>query len=360
MSRQVADPPSAADVDLEWCHDAVQGVSRTFALTVDMLEEPMDSYICVGYLLCRIPDTVEDAGHIPPTEQAQLLRLYDDVLDPETETVATEFVEQAREWIPDERNDDWDVVVNTPRVMRTFSALAPDVRAAVTPPARELVQGMAMFVDRYGDQGGLRLTSREELEEYCHYAAGTVGSLITNLVTRGEIGRERSRALYETAEEFGLLLQLVNISKDVYDDYTEENNVYLPSKWLAEEGVPQEKLLEPRHKTGTTAVVQRTAGLARSFLDDAQTYLETVPLVDGNTLEAWAVPYLLAVGTLRELNANPDAAVDEEDVKVSRKEVFAVVSAMSDGGNTSNRDELGRFREAIECKPFHRAALGAD
>jgi farnesyl-diphosphate farnesyltransferase len=360
MSRQVADPPSAADADLEWCHDAVQGVSRTFALTVDVLDEPMDSYICVGYLLCRIPDTIEDAGHIPPAEQARLLRLYDDVLDPDDETDATEFVEETRQWLPEEPTDDWDVVANTPRVMRTFSELAPDVRAAVTPPARELVQGMAMFVDRYGEQGGLRIGSREELEEYCYYAAGTVGNLITNLLTRGDIERERSQVLYDTAEEFGLLLQLVNISKDVYDDFTRENNVYLPSEWLAEEGVPQEQLLEPEHRAGTTAVVERTAGLARGFLDDAQQYLETVPLVDGNTLEAWAVPYLLAVGTLRELSANPEDAVNERDVKVSRKEVFAVVSAMSGGASTSSRDELEQFREAIERKPFHRAALGAD
>ena len=360
MSRHVAEPPLAADDDLEWCHDAVQGVSRTFALTVEVLEEPMDSYICVGYLLCRVADTIEDAGHIPPTEQARLLELYDEVLDPETDTDATAFVEHAQEWIPDDRTPDWDVVAHTPRVMRTFSALAPDVRAAVTPPARELVQGMAMFVDRYGETGGLRIQSRDELEEYCYYAAGTVGNLITNLVTRGDIDSDRSQRLYDTAEEFGLLLQLVNISKDVYDDYTEENNVYLPSEWLAEEGVPQEELLAPEHRSGATAVVRRTAERARDFLDDAQTYLETVPLVDGNTLEAWAVPYLLAVGTLRELRANPEDALRETDVKVSREEVFAVVSAMSGGTSTSERRELAEFREAIAHKPFHRAAPGAD
>ena len=69
MSRHAARPPGDG-TDLDWCHEAVQGVSRTFALTVDVLDEPMASYICVGYLLCRVPDTVEDADHIPPAEQA--------------------------------------------------------------------------------------------------------------------------------------------------------------------------------------------------------------------------------------------------------------------------------------------------
>jgi farnesyl-diphosphate farnesyltransferase len=363
MSRHAADPLPGGDADLEWCHDAVQGVSRTFALTVDVLDEPMSSYICVGYLVCRVADTVEDAGHIPPAEQARLLRLYDAALDPADDTSIDAFAAETEQWLPEDRNDDWDVVAESPRVMRTFEALPPDVREAVTPPARELVQGMITFVERYADDGGLRIQTREELEEYCYYAAGTVGNLITNLLTResADIDSERERRLDETAEEFGLLLQLVNISKDVYDDYTEENNVYLPAEWLAEEGVPQEAVVDPANQSGATAVVRRTADRARDFLDDAQTYLETVPLVDGNTLEAWAIPYLLAVGTLRELGTNPEDALAETDVKVSREEVFAVVAAMRGGVDGSGgRDAVGRFREAITREPFHLAAPGAD
>jgi farnesyl-diphosphate farnesyltransferase len=358
MSRH-ADEPLPGNADLDWCHGAVQGVSRTFALTVDVLEEPMSSYICVGYLLCRIADTVEDADHISPDEQARLLRLYDAALDPDDDTTIDAFAEAAEPHLPPEgeRNDDWEVVANAGRVVDTFESLPADVREAVTPPARELVQGMAMFVERYADDGGLRIQSRDELEEYCYYAAGTVGNLITNLVTRGDVHGERRRKLYDTAEEFGLLLQLVNISKDVYDDYTEENNVYLPAAWLASEGVPQEEVVDPRHELGASSVVRRTAEHARSFVDDAQTYLELVPTTDGNTLEAWAIPYLLAVGTLRELLSRPEDALSERDVKVSRQEVYAVVSAMSD---VDDRSMLGDLRRVISRQPYHRAATRAD
>ncbi|KTG10330.1 farnesyl-diphosphate farnesyltransferase [Haloprofundus marisrubri] len=350
--------PPGNDADLQWCHDAVQGVSRTFALTVRVLDEPMSSYICLGYLVCRIADTVEDAEHIPADEQARLLRLYDAALDPDDETSIEQFTEAVDPWLPapEARNDDWEVVAESPRVFRTFEALPEDVREAVTPPARELVQGMVMFVERYADTDGLRIQSREELEEYCYYAAGTVGNLITNLVTRGDIDSERRKRLYNTAEEFGLLLQLVNISKDVYDDYTEENNVYLPAEWLEDEGVPQDGVVDPANKAGATNVVRRTASHARTFLDDAQTYLETVPTTDGNTLAAWAIPFLLAVGTLRELSANPEDALTGHGVKVSRQEVFAVVGAMTGGG----RQSLAELREAISRAPYHRVAQQAD
>ncbi|AXG09621.1 phytoene/squalene synthase family protein [Haloplanus rubicundus] len=357
MSRHAARPPGDR-ADLEWCHEAVQGVSRTFALTVDVLDEPMASYICIGYLLCRVPDTIEDADHVPPTEQARLLREYDRVLDPADETGAEDFRASVDEWLPEPegRSEDWNVVASTPRIVRTFEALPEDVREAVTPPARELVQGMAMFVERYADEGGLRIQSREELEEYCYYAAGTVGNLVTNLLARGDLSEGRRARLYDTAEEFGLLLQLVNVAKDVYDDYTEEDNVYLPAEWLAAEDVPQDEVLAPEHASGAAAVVRRTARHARSFLDDAQTYLETVPTTDGNTVAAWAIPFLLAVGTLRELLERPEDALSATGVKISRQEVFAVVTEMT--GTPS--DSLADLREDIAGQPYHRASGQAD
>ena len=355
MSGQRYTPDEA---DVEWCREAVQGVSRTFALTVDVLNEPMATHICLGYLLCRVADTVEDSGRIPPAEQTALLQTYNDVLNPDDPTTIEQFRTNVDEWVPpeDERNDDWDVVAESPTVLATFAQQPADVRAAIVPPVRELVDGMAMFVDRHADDGGLRIGDRDELEEYCYYAAGTVGNLITNLLTRGDLAEERVTQLYDTAEEFGLLLQLVNVSKDVYDDYTEENNIYLPGEWLADEGVSQTAIVDPENNKRAAKVVERTADHARSFLDDAQSYLETMPLRHGNTKAAWGIPFLLAVGTLRELQSRPEDALTQQGVKITRKEVFAVVSTMSAEAPVS----LPRLREIIAMEPFHRTTGNAE
>ncbi|MFB6176590.1 MAG: squalene/phytoene synthase family protein, partial [Halobaculum sp.] len=122
------------------------------------------------------------------------------------------------------------------------------------------------------------------------------------------------------------------------------------------EGVAQDAVTDPENCSAVGRVVGRTAEFARTFLGDAETYLEHVPLVEGNTLEAWAIPFLLAVGTLRELSASPERAVDGRGVKVSREEVFAVVTAMSENG----RESLPEFREAIASRPFHQTAPRAD
>ena len=344
--------PRSPEMGLAWCHDAVQDVSRTFALTVDALEEPMASRVCLGYLLCRVADTVEDAPELPPGTRADLLRTYRAALDPGNNTEMSDFRTAVDPWLPApaDRSEDWAVVAEAPTVWTAFRDQPEPVQRAVLPPVREMVGGMADFVERHAGHGGLRIADRAELERYCHYAAGTVGTLITNLLTT-DLPRERARPLYDTAEGFGRFLQLINISKDVYDDYTEENNVYLPATWLAEEGVDPEAVLDPDNRAAAARVVARTADHARSFRDDAQAYLEAMPLVDGNTMAAWSVPFLLGVGTLRELTARPADALTEGGVTVSREEVLAVMTAAEDAG----RDALDDLRETIAREPYHLA-----
>ncbi|KZN23813.1 farnesyl-diphosphate farnesyltransferase [Haladaptatus sp. R4] len=352
LTSATADEPPGADI--EWCHQAVQGVSRTFAITIDLLDTPMADAICVGYLLCRVADTIEDAGHIPPVEQVRLLHQYDAVLDPTDATTVEEFRESVDEWIPDDVDGDdadWSVVSHAPRIVRTFDTCSPSVRQAVRPPVRELVNGMAMFVERYADTGGLRIGSRAELEEYCYYVAGTVGELITNLVCQDADSAQASR-LRETSESFSLLLQLVNVTKDVYVDYHDENNVYLPETWLDEADVPQDKLCDPEHSDDVADVVARTADHAHSFTDDAQTYLETMPRERGNRLVAWTIPYLLAVGTLREVRKRPEDALRRAGIKVSREEVHSLIASLSGG---VDRETLGELRRTISERPFHRS-----
>ncbi len=339
-----------ADADLEWCFEAVHGVSRTFSITIDRLEEPMARHICLGYLLCRVADTIEDAGHIPPETQTELLSAYDELLDPDGDITVESFMADVEPWIPDERTEDWEVVAQTPRVLRTFESLEHEPREIMRDPVRELVGGMAMFTSRYAEEGGLRLQTLEELEEYCWYAAGTVGKLITGLVARGA-SQDRADEMRANARSFALLLQLVNIAKDVDDDYHEENNVYLPAEWLAEEDVDLEAVTDEANHTGVTNVIKRVTGRAETYLDDAQRYLEVVPESHGNRLAAWAIPYLLAVGTMRELRDRPEDVIREGDVKVSRAEVFALLQQFDDGVTRSN---LADLRTEMAEKPLHQ------
>ncbi|WP_435335538.1 phytoene/squalene synthase family protein [Haloarchaeobius sp. TZWWS8] len=345
--------PYPVDDDLEWCYEAVQGVSRTFAITIDELEEPTARHICLGYLLCRVADTVEDAGHIPPAEKAELLRTYAAVLDDDDPTTVAEFREAVDPYLPATLDDDWMVVAEAPRVVRTYRRLSPEARESILPPVLELTNGMADFVERHAETGGLRIQTLEELEEYCWYVAGTVGSLVTGLITRGAAD-SRTSSLKENARSFGLLLQLVNVAKDVSDDYHEENNVYLPAEWLAEEGVDRDNVLDPDNEDEVASVIERVVDHASSYLDDTQAYLENLPEHRGNTLSAWGIPYLLAVATLRELRKRPRDVIREGGVKISRMEVLAIIGWFRQNGD---RQALDHVRKIVETKPLHQADL---
>jgi len=334
--------------DLEWCYDAVEDVSRTFALTVAELEEPMSRDICVGYLLCRIADTVEDAGHVPAEEKHDLLRCYGRVFDPEEDMTVATFRDRVAEWIPEDPDDDWTVVAESPRIVRTFEALDPASKRAIRPPVQELIDGMAMFVDRHADTGGLRLRTFEELEEYCWYAAGTVGTLVTGLLSRN-VDPSVRETLHNNARSFALLLQLVNVAKDVATDYEEENNVYLPQEFLEDHGLDTQDITDPGKGDAFGPVIRRIVDRADGYLDGAQQWLEAMPEIRGNTLSAWAIPFLLAVGTIRELEERPEEVIREGDVKVSRPEVYAVMNSFGDSDEPSVAD----LRAKIRRRPLH-------
>ena len=46
------------------------GVSRTFALTIPQLPEPLREVVTNAYLLCRIADTIEDDAALTPLQKA--------------------------------------------------------------------------------------------------------------------------------------------------------------------------------------------------------------------------------------------------------------------------------------------------
>ena len=332
---------SASAADRAWTFEAVHSVSRTFTLTIELLEPPVDAWVCTGYLLCRIADTVEDDPSIPPRERARLLELYDAVLAPDDPTTADEFLDAVEPYRPADGGPDWEVVDETERVFRVFASFDPSVQEAMRAVVREMATGMAEFLREHADDGGLRLRTVEELEEYCWYVAGTVGKLLSNLFR--VYGADEADP--EDARQFALLLQLVNIAKDVRDDYETENNVYLPGEWLAEEGIDHEAVDDAGAVASVASVVRRVVDRAADYAAGARRYLRTLPEDEVGILPGMAMPYLLALATIRELDERAREAVTQVDtVKMSREEVEALYAEMAAG---PSHDDVERLAAAV-------------
>lgn len=221
--------------------DLLLRTSRTFALSIPRLPEPLRREVTVAYLLFRIADTFEDAAGWPKERRTQAIedfaRLVEAIgegaADPEADRwIAARADELAADWTSGEPASDHggylDLLRATPEVLAAHAAFAAPARGIVALHTVRTARGMADFVARHDDSGRLQLTDLEDLRSYCYVVAGIVGELLTELFVLEEPQLfPVAEALRQRADRFGEALQLVNILKDAAAD-ARDGRSYLP------------------------------------------------------------------------------------------------------------------------------------
>jgi farnesyl-diphosphate farnesyltransferase len=181
-------------------------VSRTFALGVRLLPARLEAPVRIGYLLCRIADTVEDDLFVTAERKAALLDQFVACFD--DPSVADLYGACSAELTADEPY--LELVASTGHVFLTWRMLDPDSRRILRRWVEEMVGGMRRFVLQ--NREGLRIASVPEFREYCYYVAGTVGHLLTELWHAHSplVGPRTYERLLLDCEAFGEALQTVN------------------------------------------------------------------------------------------------------------------------------------------------------
>jgi len=111
-----------------------------------------------------------------------------------------------------------------------------------------------------------RYTSFEELREYCTKVAGAVGVACVAVYGSDDIRR---------AETLGTALQLINIIRDVREDW-ELGRVYLPRDELASFGVSEDDIAAGVATSAWRALMAFQAERARSYLQDGLGLVRTL------------------------------------------------------------------------------------
>lgn len=135
----------------------------------------------------------------------------------------------------------------------------------------ELLEGFAMDVQGY------RYQELDDTLLYCYHVAGVVGVMMAYVMG------VRDRETLNRAADLGIAFQLTNIARDVIDD-GRLGRVYVPESWLAEEGVPPDEILDPRHRPGLVRATQRLLAEAERYYDSANYGLPRLEF-----RSAWAV-----------------------------------------------------------------------
>lgn len=337
-----------SSLDFKWQNEHLNKVSRTFALSIEYLPNPLEEFTSMQYLLCRIPDTIEDAYHIESDKKKELLALYESVLHRGKTESPEEFVKAVKPY--HKETDDWDLVMDSPRLISLFRDFPPEIQTAITPWTRELTNGMLDYSTRKTDYKGVRIQNVDDLEEYCYYVAGTVGHMIidTLVATKGDGGYDMTE-LHNNARNYGIFLQHINIAKDVYDDYTSEDSVYIPKDILDKNDVKQDEITNPENKENVIKSVEEVIDITENFIVGAEEFLQKIQYIDDESYIGWSIPYVLAVATMRELKNNPENITSENPAKIEREEVISIVSALEEKDHAA--DEI---RKIVEKTPYHK------
>lgn len=308
-----------------WSKSNLNKVSRTFALSLSFLPDSHEQQMTIAYLLCRVPDTIEDSTQLQPTEKTDLLNQYTTVLSGTNSP--TDFVTNVQSYDVEFNSPDWKLVSETDKLIAIYNDFPALEQQKIADRVTELTNGMAKFVSKNPTQTGVRIESIDQLDEYCYFVAGVVGHLIVDLLSiQYNLDSSTEQYLRSHGEQYGLLLQYINILKDVYDDYKQESNIYIPQSITSEHGVTQEEFVTTNAKT--SPIIKELISYAESYFESSTKFVQLLQEEYPEVYLGWSIPHYLAVATMRELKSNTELATRPEEVKISRTEVQSIVSTV--------------------------------
>ncbi|HEY8079906.1 MAG TPA: squalene/phytoene synthase family protein [Labilithrix sp.] len=257
----------------------LEETSRTFALAIPLLEEPLATQVGAAYLVFRIADTLEDAPLWARDTRIAALRSFDAWMD------------GAPLHVPSPPSNDACVTLlaRADDVRATVASFPAAAREAIASHAKRTARGMADFVERQDERGGIELRDVADLQDYCYVVAGIVGEMLTELFAIVAPSLDRA-SLGARAAAFGEGLQLVNILKDGTSD-AKEGRVYVPPS------VPRTDVM----------------ALARADLARAEEYIALLAPAPESIRAFCTLPVRLATATLDAL-ASGAAKLTREDV----------------------------------------------
>jgi farnesyl-diphosphate farnesyltransferase len=317
----------------EFCRTVLPEVSRTFALNIPVLPEPLDLVVTVAYLLCRIADTLEDEAAGGRVARDELLPEFARLvgLPAGWRDRAKDFAERAVQSLrPEAPAAEVKLVRESPTVLEAFAALPRTVHPHVHRCVKTMTEGMSDVMRSVEAQPGPQgLPDLEATRTYCYYVAGTVGEMLTGLfMDFSPDAAARASELEPRASAFGRALQLTNILRDIREDL-ERGSCWLPRTRLAAYGLTAQTLLLPENRQRAVALLDELVEVAQQEADTALEYSLALPRdVPGMRLFClW--PLFFSVATLSALRGNAQV-FEPAPVKIGRDEVQRIMLMTSE------------------------------
>jgi farnesyl-diphosphate farnesyltransferase len=327
---------------------SLQGVSRTFALTIPQLPEELRLQVGNAYLLCRITDTIEDEAALTIEQKEKFADEFIGVVkgSSSADHFAVAFSGALTDNTPEAERD---LIRNTARAIRLTHGFTLPQRRALERCVEEMATGMIRYQKKQSLNG---LRDTEELGDYCYYVAGVVGVMLTELFCDySQAMAEQREHMLKLAVSFGQGLQMTNILKDIWEDQ-QRGACWLPRDVFSQCDFDLKDIAAHQNDACYLAGLEQLIALASAHLRNALQYTLLVPVEEKGIRRFcfWALG--MAILTLRKINKHKNFRSGQE-VKISRRSVKATVAAteLVVGGNKRARWLFGRMVKTLPPLP---------
>ena len=300
----------------------LEGVSRTFALTIPQLPEALYPAVANAYLLCRIVDTIEDEVSLTAEQKKRFCSEFIQIV--KTGQGAEAFAKELAPLLSDQTIPaEHSLIHLIPRVIAITHSLDAAQIEALAGCVETMANGMPIY-QALDLHAGLK--TMKDMDDYCYYVAGCVGEMLAKLFCHysPQINEHREELL-KLSVSFGQGLQMTNILKDIWDD-AKRGVCWLPQDIFTETGFNLAELTPETDDARFRLGLEHLISIAHSHLQNALTYTQLLPSHETGLRNfcLWALG--MAVLTLKKLKQNLNFS-ESKQVKISRNSVKATIIA---------------------------------
>ena len=293
-----------------FCKKILPDVSRSFALSIPLLDSSLYEPVLVAYLHDRILDSFEDEiENISVEERKQLMNIVTEAFNPE-KNLSHELLSIIRDKsILIENNALRKLAYNIDIVRDAFEQFDMKTKENSYKWLAEMNKGMQIYLTK-------EIESFEDLDEYSYYVASTVGGFLTELlIQKSNPSEEQKKILLDNYKESGLFLQKINIIRDISNDIKMRKKVFWPLKEL---NLSLDDLKNIDKKESLMEALDKMIKNVESHIDNLVKYYDAIPAEFSGYKNFYALNNVLGLKTIEVLKNNEKLFFGKKPVKVSK------------------------------------------
>ena len=304
---------------MKYAKEILKKVSRSFALTIPMLDDEIKDEVLLAYLQDRILDNFEDEIHPPDLKlQREMMDRISRIFSPADYDRSSDFkiIKEKSSLI--EKDSLRELTKKIDLIYQSYQSFEPEIQKISHKWLQEMNQGMQKYLAE-------EVKTFAELDEYCYYVAGTVGGFLTEtIIYKFEIEKQKQNILMDNFNQAGLFLQKVNLIRDIREDLESRDKHFWPLKDLE---ISESELQDPEFEEQALAALNKMISDLKTHIPALKKYYQALPDELKGYKRFFAVNNALGLATVEKLKNNSDVFYGNKPVKTSKLTFLNIMRA---------------------------------